>query len=281
MSQKIFKKAILDFVKMGGGDIGFTPVVGDPLIDTQLFERIKFCRSFPNIKKIGFYTNGILLAKINIEDLFNCGVNNITVSIGGLDPESYKQIYGVDKFNDVQGGLIELLQMNKKLSSPIKISIDLRGGESLQKINKSVFFKEISKLTPHINYQYNYYSWGGLIKQSDLSGYMKLIPLREKKRPCSMFYADGPTVLWDGKVTVCGCRELNGNSELILGNISEFSLGELWHSEKLKQLRSGFQKGKVPDLCRSCSAYNSVEILRRFYFFRQAVKNLKQSNQEG
>ena len=177
-------------------------------------------------------------------------------------------------FEDVYQGIIKLSQANKKISKPIKIALDLRIGESLETINKFSAFKQLKKLIKTINYQYNYYSWGGMIKQSDLLGHMKLIKPKLKNTPCSIFYADGPTVLWDGKVTVCGCRELNADSDLILGDIMKDSLKDLWQGDKITRLRSEFWEGKLPLICKSCCAYNSVEILRTLFFFKQAIKNL-------
>ena len=41
---------------------------------------------------------------------------------------------------------------------------------------------------------------------------------KSKKIPCRMLYG-GPFVLASGAVTACGCRDLEGNSELALGHI--------------------------------------------------------------
>ena len=65
----LFKKIILDYVKMGGGDLGLTPTVGEPFADKNIVSRVKFARSFPEIKKIGTYTNLISLGIFNIDDV--------------------------------------------------------------------------------------------------------------------------------------------------------------------------------------------------------------------
>ena len=52
MSLDLYKKIITEYVEMGGGDLGLTPTVGEPLADKFIIERIKFARSFKEINKI-------------------------------------------------------------------------------------------------------------------------------------------------------------------------------------------------------------------------------------
>lgn len=275
MSDEVFKKAVNDFVDIGGGNIGLTPTVGEILLDPQIIERIKYCRSFSSIKDISFTTNGISFASINLKQLLISGVNTITVSMGGFDRESYKKLFRVDCFDEVYKNTIRLCEINKSLGKPVKILISLRTYKSINQVIKEPAYKKIHQLVDVIDYQYNFDSWSGKIKQSDLFGFMKLRELEPKHGPCSMFYADGSTVLWNGDVTVCGCRDLNGDSDLILGNIMETSLIELWKGEKMEKLRQNFWVGEMPDICRDCSHYYSVKNLRTFHFLRKAKENLK------
>ena len=274
MSDKVFKKAVNDFVDIGGGNIGFTPTVGDALLDPEIIERIKYCRSFSNIKNIGFYTNGIFLSNIDLKRFLTSGINSISISMGGFDRKSYEKVYGVDRFNEVYKGIVNSYKVNRDLGKPVKISISLRTYKSINEVMKEPAYKEINRLVDSIDYQYNFDSWNGMIRQSDLLGFMKLRELEQKSEPCSILYA-GLSVFWNGDVTVCGCRDLNGDSELVLGNIMKSSLIDLWRGEKLKKIRQGFLEGEIPDICKNCSHYESVKNLKTFHFRREARKNLK------
>ena len=44
MSNANTKKAVAEYNYLGGGTVSFTPVVGDPLVDKNLIEKIKICR---------------------------------------------------------------------------------------------------------------------------------------------------------------------------------------------------------------------------------------------
>ena len=54
MSFEIFKKGLDQFIQMGGSDISLTPIVGDPLIDPNLMEKIEYALKTGKIKKSTF-----------------------------------------------------------------------------------------------------------------------------------------------------------------------------------------------------------------------------------
>src|SRR5690349_3976261 len=44
MREEIFRKAVSDYVAIGGGSVGLTPIVGDALIDPMFLERVRYLR---------------------------------------------------------------------------------------------------------------------------------------------------------------------------------------------------------------------------------------------
>jgi radical SAM protein with 4Fe4S-binding SPASM domain len=66
----------------------------------------------------------------------------------------------------------------------------------------------------------------------------------------------------DGKLGLCGCRDYNADSELIVGDIRKESLQEIWRSDKVRMLREKFWKGKQPEICKTCTAYSNLDIYR-------------------
>src|SRR5436190_3525476 len=63
MSDKVFDKALADFVRAGGGSVGLTPIVGDALIHPRFLSFVHRLRQEPRIDRIWLTTNGILLDK--------------------------------------------------------------------------------------------------------------------------------------------------------------------------------------------------------------------------
>jgi len=53
MAMDVFKKAVDDYVALGGGFLSFTPLVGDAFLDRHLIARLKFLEGVPEIKELG------------------------------------------------------------------------------------------------------------------------------------------------------------------------------------------------------------------------------------
>ena len=66
------------------------------------------------------------------------------------------------------------------------------------------------------------------------------------------------SISWNGDVSIC-CRDYN--SELIIGNVKNQSIRELWNSEKMKGIRKLFingELGRIP-ICRFCDSKETYE----------------------
>lgn len=62
---------------------------GEPLLDPFLIDRIKYAKKLT--KKIGFYTNGILLTEEKLKELKE-NVHHIWLSVHGNNPEEYERL---------------------------------------------------------------------------------------------------------------------------------------------------------------------------------------------
>lgn len=260
MTETMFNKIIDDYNFMGGGNLGITPVVGDPLIDPLILSRIHYARQFQNIKTISTITNCINLHEVGIKNLLTSGLNSITISTSGFNLELHEKIYRSKKAERMKENLINLLTMNMELGNPCEIKIGLRTCQSLKEIMSDNEFREIVKLSNELDINYYFEDWSGAIKSSDLLEGMKIRPLSllilRRKSPCWMLYGE-LAVLSDGTVAMCGCHELEGDSDLVLGNIMDASLADLYRSKQAKKIRNNWLEGReIPDVCLKCRNYN-------------------------
>ena len=260
MSEEMFHKIVDDYNSMGGGNLGITPVVGDPLIDPLILSRIHYARQIPNIKTISTITNCINLHEVGIKNFLTSGLNSITVSTSGFDLELHEKIYRSKKAEIMKRNLIDLLTINRELGNPCEIKIGLRTCQSLKEVMSDPEFREIAKLSDEVAANYYFEDWAGAVKSSDLLKGMKLRPVSllilRSNTPCWMLYGE-LAILADGTVALCGCQEVEGNSDLVLGNIMDSSLVDLYRSEQANLIRKNWLNGsKIPDVCGKCRNYN-------------------------
>jgi radical SAM protein with 4Fe4S-binding SPASM domain len=258
----LFKKALDEFSDLGGGGIGFTPTSGDPLIDKNFIEKIKYARSKKNTSGIGFFTNGILINKVGARSIITSGINAITISIPGFDSQTYSRIFRSDRWRDVEEGIFNILQENALARNKINICIGLKSDIPVWRLLKAPAYKKLRRFRFKLEYNVHFDNWGGLIKQVDLKGAMRLRHVPNKIEPCSLLYA-GPTIMSNGDVTLCGCRDLNGDSELVVGNIANKSILEIWQDPRIENIRKGFYAFRYPKICRDCSFYNDLSCFRK------------------
>lgn len=262
MERTIYSKALNDYCSIGGGELRLETCLGDPLIDPHFVERIQEAHSHPEITKITTLTNGINLAQIGIDKLLQSGIDEIGISTGPWDEHLYQLIYRIEDYHKVRKNVTELLRKNIEYGQPVHIKLLIRSNLSIKKTLELPDYLPISDIPHEIEFNTDFDTWLGNIKQEDLSKGMHLRPLSKvEKEPCYLLY-DGPIVFVDGKVGLCGCRDFNANSELIIGNIMENSLLDLWQSETTRRLRERFWKGDFPDICKKCTAYANLDFYR-------------------
>ncbi|MEJ2210238.1 MAG: radical SAM protein [Anaerolineae bacterium] len=265
----LFRKGIDEFDALGGGSVGFNTVVGEPLVAPDLLAEIRYARSKKNIGRIGLFTNGILIDRVGAADLVTSGLDDITVSIGGLAREAYARIFRVDRWDDVRQGILHLLRENESSGGRVRICLALRSDVPIWESLRTPAYREMARYRFDLEFNIRHFdNWSGRIQQEDLSGTMRLRDLPQKREPCSVLYR-ALKILSNGDVTLCGCRDLNGDSELVLGNIRDRSLSDMWRDPRVEEIRSGFYLSRYPEICRDCSMYEGLA-----YFREQRIRSL-------
>jgi MoaA/NifB/PqqE/SkfB family radical SAM enzyme len=260
MADSIFEKAIHSYVEVGGGDLYLDTLVGDPLLDPDVISRVRYARSFSEIRRIETITNGVNLHNIGARNLLTSGLNKISVSTAGFDPMMYKRIFRNAHFEQMKANLLELLRVNCDLGNPVKITVGLRVDRPMAEVIDAPDFREVVDRADEVDANDYFDSWSGRIKPEDLPGQMKLRPnvllFLKRRVPCLQLWL-GIGVLVDGIITACSCRDLNADSDFVLGHISEKTLREAYQSGSLKKIREEwFEEGKTPGLCKDCGKYN-------------------------
>ena len=262
MPMEVYEKAVREYAANGGGNLNFTPTVGDPLVDKQLIRRIDLARSYPEIQEIFLYTNAILLERFGYEALLQSGLSRLAISTFIGSREGYERYYGNDKYQKVVENIIEIARTNRRLGSPVRITLHLRVEGERASWEDTETYQTIAELVGvnNIDYLDVYDAWGGRIKKEDVPEGTELdepIPLAEKtKSPCFEMYRR-LHVLADGNVGACVCVDLE--SEIKVGNVKEQTLDEIWKGQRLRDYRSNWVKGNIPKVCQSCTRYQAVD----------------------
>jgi MoaA/NifB/PqqE/SkfB family radical SAM enzyme len=259
----VFKKLVDEWAAVGGQNLDLTPVVGDPLIDPGLLEKVDYAVNRARIKNVMLTTNAILLNRNGIyKRLIDLGIGGVFISTQGASREAYEKVYGVKRYDEVISAIRNLLEYNRAKGEPARIVIRFRNAEKPSQIIRSKDF--IQNIKPYlsekvrINFTVDFDNWGGTIQPADMIGFMRLRRLPPRLDvPCQALF--GFAVRHDGSVRLCGCRFTRTDlDDLVVGNIREKSLEEISKGEEAWKIIKGFYFGKRPEACAGCTVYNPI-----------------------
>jgi radical SAM protein with 4Fe4S-binding SPASM domain len=279
MSERVFKKAVREYVSSGGGSVSVTPTVGDPLIHPQFVEWVRYLRSIPQIDQIAVTTNGILLNKHGVDEILDSGLSAINISTAGFDEEMYRRIYRSDKYRQFRDGVYKLYEANAGRTEPVPIFLCFRPDRPAKAILSDPDLKPLLKYQPNIQICETFSRSGGLI--SILPSGMRLAPIATspKRITCGWMYG-ALMVLSNGNVQVCGCESAVNAEALIVGNIEEESLLSIWHGARLRELRESFRRGSLNANCSKCDDYYSPVNFSSKVSRQQAAKSRRRQRGE-
>lgn len=268
MSNELFAKIIDQYeITDGHKYLYISCLSGEPLLDPCIIDKIVYA------KKKGFcvslFTNGTLFNAIDIGAFIDSGLDAVCISTAPLDESCHDLICRSHKYRDLIEGLTRLLEWRTRLKSSIRVCIAFRShipydrvvelNDYKEKIKPLLLPEEIRGVRDSMIVK-TFDNWGGQISRNDLPGCMDIAKIPFFKLiPCSWTF--GVTILFDGKYRACGCRftkQLQKDDELIMGNIKDVSLYDIWNGERLKACRRRFKKGKLPLTCRSCTMYTAA-----------------------
>jgi radical SAM protein with 4Fe4S-binding SPASM domain len=263
MPMDMFRKIIDQYVEMGGRGVSLTPIVGDPFVDRHLFERLDYLDQLPQIRGFYFYTNGILMKPHVIEKLLKYGDKlRVYVSFGGFDRETYKAIMGVDYFDLVSQNIEAFVEAKRSTGAKTPLILALRCPPSNWKGSfweKCKSFEKEKMIQSYLPPTFD--SWAGKVKPEALKKVgLKSTPAPYKRGACELLFTK-PIVLANGKVNACACRDVE--AELVIGDLNESSLKELWAGQSIDELIQKHEQGEFPEVCKRCTWYSSIYNPRR------------------
>jgi radical SAM protein with 4Fe4S-binding SPASM domain len=265
MSMQVFQKVVEDYVQMGGGAVNLTPIDGDPLLDPHLLERIELLKKYKEAQQIITTTNGIALNKYSdheirrlLEDLYL-----IKLSIGGLDRNTYKAMFNVDRFSQVMNGVERLIKLRDEVSVPAYINLTFRTNDPDFETRFKPQLDEYREKSIDITHTHVFTNNCGSLNV-DKEKEIAVGHTSSKKRLTCAFPCMSMVVCWDGVVSACD--EDAEVKDLRIGHVENESLAEIWTGEKRRGILASFGKRKLTTACSKCSAYHPDTVFAESIF---------------
>jgi len=214
-------------------------------------------------------SNGNILTEKVINKIITCGIDMIEFSLDGMS------IYENDHIRIKCNGkkVIENIKLliekrnGLKIKKPVKIFISntqfVRDGIELSDLDEPMCPEYIKNTLPLgydgiAGYKTNYamvWPHMGNINNNFNTYRNKNDNIRNVK--CDMLNST-ITIRWNGEVVPC-CYDLT--SRLVMGNVKQESLFNIWNNSKYNLLRRSINSKKYISICNSCSVVNQDKYL--------------------
>lgn len=223
--------------------------LGEPLMNKNISEMIKYAKESKVAEKIDINTNGILLNKDISNSLIKAEVDFIRISVNGLSAEDFKEYTGVNvDFEKYVENIRYLYENRGKTKIYIKIMDFMVNTDP----KKDFFFETFEPICDSINVEnYNecFLDTKGKNKLKDSNLSQRGESLSGQKCCSQPFFK--MEILSDGSVLPCA----EARVPLVVGNIKNDSLLNLWNSKILNEFRlkmlDGFEQAHK--ICSECT----------------------------
>ena len=249
MAMELFRKIIDEAATIGRIEEVCLTGLGEPLLDRQVVERVRYIRKKMPLIQTMLYTNGSNLSDEKVKGLRDAGLGVLYISLNAVNRDKRLQIMGLDDYEIVETKIKEAIRIagdRMKVVVKAVVSKDLmENGESDEFLKKwGGPFNEVNQATGKYGHAFLHLegNWAG-----------EMWPMRVKPTTACSRALNQIMVLWDGRVSLC-C--FDGEGEVILGDLNTQTIREVFNGPPATGIRQAHAEGKRGELklCATCTA---------------------------
>lgn len=240
MSQEIFEK-IIDRIKAENISVSnfILHLNGEPLIDKELFNRIRRLKEeFPGAC-VRFTSNFALADEAVINNIFDSHLDRITLSLNSINADEYRKIMNLS-YETTINNINRLLSAKRERNSKLEVWLSIV--ETSDNFDEVKEFKEMFKGQAEVRVQ-------KLGQWVDEENEKLKISDRDREGICSILYRT-VNILSNGDFALC-CFDAEG---MVNKNIMDTDIQTAWQSDIFDTIRKWHLKnGKTNKECIRCS----------------------------
>lgn len=220
----------------------------EPLLYKDVRNVLKLARD-AGVMDVFLGTNGVLLNERMSLFLVDMEIARVEISLDAATPETYHQIRGKNQLELIERNIHNLLEIRGRSNAKLPV---VRLCFCVQDLNRHECEQFVEK-------------WNGLVDYIDFQKYIDFSFVDELRSTGTVEQIDSFIVedthcaypfnslhVWsNGNVTPC-CTFFAKNDDLVVGNIHEEKLKDIWMGERIRKIRRQLQTGDLNPTCRVC-----------------------------
>ena len=234
MDEKLFRKIADEAATIPYIAIYSLQGLGEPLLDPNIVDRIRYIKKGDPNSKIEMFTNGVPATRKKMEELHFAGLDCIVFSLNAVNQEQHEAVMGLKgKFEQVCESITYAASFDWSTRvHAVEDGVAFTIQDSIELKNR----------------------WGDLCKPIGVGNWAGDIPFNSVFQPNEACHrALGSVyVMYDGRVTMC-CFDPTGKT--IFGDLNHETIRQIYNSEKYVTFREDHFNDRADkyDQCRGCS----------------------------
>lgn len=220
---------------------------GEPFVDPNLYDVMRYCKTKSPSTVISLYTNGMFATKDKVLKAIDAGLGYVHFSLGGYSPTTWESIQrGINACNVVDNvvDFISYVKDYPQVKYAIAMTMTKENEHELEQFK--FFWKGFGVEDVEGN-------WVTNRDQAEfVAGKYNTSLNRKSDAPCLSVLFNHLYVLTNGDVVFC-CEDAFG--VVVVGNLVHQTVEEVWHGEKLNYIRRIHlekRKNEIKGLCDTC-----------------------------
>lgn len=241
---------------------------GEPLINKDIANMVRYAKEVGKIQSAKIFTNGILLTNQVSEALIDAGLDVLRLSIQGVSSEQYFSLCGVKiNYDKLLENIEYFYNYRNKVNSKCIIFVKTFDQSLKTKEDEDKYYSDFGNICDQISLEtiipVSTEEYDLPEKITTDTNIMK--QKVEKSNVCPQpFYT--MYIRSNGNVTPCCAADPEFSPDLLLGNVANDSLYDMWNSDKLKSIykcQLKLESYKLPT-CKTClsTTYTIQEVDR-------------------
>lgn len=244
MSDALFHK-IVDEIALRNVTQRISPyLMNEPFFDKDILDKVRYIKERIPKARLVLTTNGSLLTESVLENLVaNNPLRALYISMQGIEKEAYEAtMRGTLVFEKTKKNVERLIDLRNQYAPNLKIVVTMVKTNRIDAEKAVAYWKSRGIEAKYTKLE----NRGGNTEAFDTLNAGDKRVFKDCVRLLKNAY-----VLFNGDLVLC-CTDYY--KTMVLGNIADASIGEVWNSEKAKKIRSDFLRGDLSEipLCAEC-----------------------------
>lgn len=226
--------------------------VGEPLCHKDICDFIRLAKDAGRVEKIRLITNGVLLSPELNTSLIDAGLDMLWISVEAMSSEGYREIAGDVDFEK----LVENIRDFYSKRRDCKLYVKIVDAGLKDKQEERLFYDTFQHYCDNILVEHisNIYS----DVQSAMAPINRFTGEELQYYDICDYMFKGISVNADGTCSPC---PVDWKGELLLGDLHENTLWEIWSGDRLRHLQRQILQGDIKSIhaCKDCCLYLNAE----------------------